>query len=135
MPHHNQPASCPKIDIKSLESIKFDQYSVKIDDSETDKRIKDIAKNQPSFKEASLDTKAKEGDLVAFDYKATIDGNTNFIGAEVMSSDLRASAALILAAISAKGTSIVSRVYHCDRGYENIEKKLKKIGDKIRRVS
>ena len=64
----------PKVDIKSLESIKFDQYSVKIDDSETDKRIKDIAKNQPSFKEASLDTKAKEGDLVAFDYKATIDG-------------------------------------------------------------
>ena len=59
--------------------------------------------------------------------KATIAGNTNFIGAEVMSSDLRASAALVLAAISAKGTSIVSRVYHCDRGYENIEKKLKKI--------
>ena len=67
--------------------------------------------------------------------KAIIEGNTNFIGAEVMSSDLRASAALVLAAISAKGTSIVSRVYHCDRGYENIEKKLKKIGAKIRRVS
>ena len=67
--------------------------------------------------------------------KATIEGNTNFIGAEVMSSDLRASAALILAAIAAKGTSIVSRVYHCDRGYENIEKKLKKVGAKIRRVN
>ena len=67
--------------------------------------------------------------------KAIIEGNTNFIGAEVMSSDLRASAALILAAISAKGTSIVSRVYHCDRGYENIEKKLKKVGAKIRRVN
>jgi UDP-N-acetylglucosamine 1-carboxyvinyltransferase len=66
--------------------------------------------------------------------KATIEGNTNFIGAEVMSSDLRASAALVLAAISAKGTSIVSRVYHCDRGYENIEKKLKKIGAKIKRI-
>ena len=64
----------PKVDVKSIESIKFDQYSVKIDDSETDKRIKDIAKNQPSFKEASSDTKAKEGDLVALDYKATIDG-------------------------------------------------------------
>ena len=64
----------PKVDIKSLESIKFDQYSVKIDDSETDKRIKEIAKNQPSFKEASPETKAKEGDLVALDYKATIDG-------------------------------------------------------------
>jgi UDP-N-acetylglucosamine 1-carboxyvinyltransferase len=67
--------------------------------------------------------------------KAIIEGNTNFIGAEVMSSDLRASAALVLAAISAKGTSIVSRVYHCDRGYENIEKKLKKVGAKIRRIS
>ena len=66
--------------------------------------------------------------------KAIIEGNTNFIGAEVMSSDLRASAALILAAISAKGTSYVSRVYHCDRGYENIEKKLKKIGAKITRI-
>ena len=67
--------------------------------------------------------------------KATIEGNTNFIGAEVMSSDLRASAALVLAAISAKGTSIISRIYHCDRGYENIEKKLKKVGANIKRVS
>ena len=67
--------------------------------------------------------------------QATIEGNTNFIGAEVMSSDLRASAALILAAISAKGKSIVSRVYHCDRGYENIEKKLRKVGAKIRRIN
>ena len=67
--------------------------------------------------------------------KATIKGNTNFIGAEVMSSDLRASAALILAGISAKGTTVVSRVYHCDRGYEKIENKLKKIGAKIRRLN
>jgi UDP-N-acetylglucosamine 1-carboxyvinyltransferase len=67
--------------------------------------------------------------------KATIEGNTDFIGAEVMSSDLRASAALILAGISAKGTTVVSRVYHCDRGYEKIENKLKKIGAKIRRLN
>lgn len=65
---------------------------------------------------------------------ATIEGNANFIGAEVMSSDLRASAALILAGVSAKGTTVVSRVYHCDRGYEKIEKKLRKIGANIRRV-
>ena len=64
----------PKVNVKSLESIKFDQYSVKIDNSETDKRIKEIAKNQPSFKEANPDSKAKEGDLVILDYKATIDG-------------------------------------------------------------
>ena len=66
--------------------------------------------------------------------KATIEGNTDFIGAEVMSSDLRASAALVLAAMVAKGESIISRVYHIDRGYENIEKKLKKVGAKIRRI-
>ena len=67
--------------------------------------------------------------------KAKIEGNTNFIGAEVMSSDLRASAALILAGISAKSTTVVSRVYHCDRGYEKIENKLKKIGANIRRLN
>jgi trigger factor len=64
----------PKVDVKSIESIKFDQYSVKIDNTETDKRIKEIAKNQPNFKEASPETKSKEGDLVTLDYKATIDG-------------------------------------------------------------
>jgi trigger factor len=71
----------PKVDVKSIESIKFDQYSVKIDNSETDKRIKEIAKNQPSFKEAGPDTKAKEGDLVTFDYQATVDGK-EFKGSE-----------------------------------------------------
>ena len=71
----------PKVEVKSLENIKFDQYSVKIDNSETDKRIKEIAKNQPSFKEASAETKAKEGDLVILDYKATVDGK-EFKGSE-----------------------------------------------------
>ncbi len=50
----------PKVEIKSLENIKFDEYTVKIDDSETDKRIKEIAKNQPNFKEVRADTKAKD---------------------------------------------------------------------------
>ena len=71
----------PKVDTKSIENIKFDQYSVKIDDNETDKRIKEIAKNQPSFKDASAETKAKEGDLVILDYKATVNGN-EFKGGE-----------------------------------------------------
>ena len=71
----------PKVDIKSLENIKFDQYSVKIDESETDKRIKDIAKNQPSFKDVLPETKAKKGDLVSLDYKATVDGK-EFKGGE-----------------------------------------------------
>ena len=63
----------PKVEIKSLENIKFDSYSVKIDSKETDKRIQEIAKNQPSFKEASNDTKALDKDLVIFDYIATVD--------------------------------------------------------------
>jgi len=71
----------PKVEIKSIESIKFDEYSVKIDDSEADKRLKEIAKNQPSFKEATDGTKAKERDLVVFDYTATIDDKT-FKGGE-----------------------------------------------------
>jgi trigger factor len=71
----------PKVEVKTLENIKFDQYIVKIDNSETDKRIKEIAKNQPSFKEASLDTKAKDGDQVTLDYKATVDGK-DFKGSE-----------------------------------------------------
>ena len=71
----------PKVDIKSIENIKFDEYIVKIDQNETDKRIKDIAKNQPNFKDATNDTKAKEGDLVIFDYTATVD-NKPFKGGE-----------------------------------------------------
>ena len=66
--------------------------------------------------------------------KAFIEGNTKFIGAELMSSDLRASVALVLAAMVANGKSIVGRVYHLERGYENIQNKLKKIGVKIRRL-
>ena len=66
--------------------------------------------------------------------KAYIDGNTKFIGAELMSSDLRASVALVLAAIVADGKSFINRIYHLDRGYEKIEEKLKKIGVKIKRV-
>ena len=64
----------PKIDIKSLENIKFDEFKVKIDDKETDKRIKDIAKSQKNFEEKDPAKIANEGDLVVFDYKATIDG-------------------------------------------------------------
>ena len=66
----------PKVELKSIENIKFDEYTVKIDQKETDKRINDIAKNQPNFKEASETTKAKKGDLVVFDYNATVDEKT-----------------------------------------------------------
>ena len=66
--------------------------------------------------------------------KAIIAGNTKFIGAELMSSDLRASVALVLAAIVSIGKSHINRIYHLDRGYERIENKLKRIGVKIKRI-
>jgi len=65
--------------------------------------------------------------------KAFIEGSTKFVGAELMSSDLRASVALVLAAIVSKGKSHINRIYHLDRGYEKIEDKLKKIGVRIKR--
>ena len=67
--------------------------------------------------------------------KAIIEGNINFAPAELMATDLRASVSLILAALTAKGKSVINRIYHLDRGYENIEKKLKKVGARIRRIS
>ena len=66
---------------------------------------------------------------------AIIFGGTNFQGAELMSSDLRASVALVLATIVANGKSVINRIYHLDRGYEKIEKKLKGIGVNIKRLS
>ena len=65
--------------------------------------------------------------------KALIKGNTSFVGAEVMATDLRASVSLILAGLSAKGFTKVNRVYHLDRGYENIDKKLSACGAEIYR--
>ena len=65
---------------------------------------------------------------------ATINGVDNFSSAEVMASDLRAGACLILAALKAEGVSIVNRIYHVDRGYENLELKLKELGADIERI-
>ena len=71
----------PKVELKSVENIKYDEYSVKIDANETDKRIKEIAKSQNNFKEVAADVKAVDENLVIFDYKATIDGK-DFTGGE-----------------------------------------------------
>ena len=71
----------PKVELKSIEKIRFDEYSVKIDIKETDKRIKEIAKNQNNFKDVNEDVKAVDENLVIFDYKATIDGK-DFSGGE-----------------------------------------------------
>ena len=63
----------PKVNTKGISDIKFNDYVIKIDATETDKRIKEIAKNQPNFKEATVNTKASEGDLIVLDYNATVD--------------------------------------------------------------
>ena len=67
--------------------------------------------------------------------KAEINGVKKLIGAQVMSTDIRASAALILGAIIAKGRTEISRVYHIDRGYDSIEKKFKSLGVDIVRIN
>lgn len=62
-------------------------------------------------------------------------GKENLMGAQVMATDLRASASLVLAALMATGETIVDRIYHIDRGYESIEEKLSQLGALIKRVS
>ena len=65
---------------------------------------------------------------------ATIHGVDTMTGAPIMATDLRASACLVLAGLAAKGDTTVDRVYHIDRGYENIEEKLGSLGAHIRRL-
>lgn len=81
-------------------------------------------------------------ELIRMGAKAEIEGNTaichgveNLSGAEVMATDLRASISLVLAGCIANGETIVDRIYHIDRGYENIETKLQKLGARIERFS
>ena len=64
----------PNVEVGSLKDLKVDEYVVKIDPKETDKRIDQIAKTQKNFKDADESYAAKVGDLVVFDYKATVDG-------------------------------------------------------------
>ncbi|CAN5584117.1 UDP-N-acetylglucosamine 1-carboxyvinyltransferase [soil metagenome] len=66
---------------------------------------------------------------------AVVHGKTRLMGAPVQASDLRASASLVLAALCASGETIIDRVYHIDRGYENIVRKLKKVGADIERIT
>lgn len=65
---------------------------------------------------------------------AIVKGGRPLSGAPVMASDLRASAALVIAGLAAKGTTQVNRVYHLDRGYEKIDSKLRKLGARIERI-
>ena len=71
----------PNIDTKPLSSIKFNEYTVKIDPKETDKRINEISKSQKNYKDVDENAKSVDGNLVVFDYKATVDGK-EFKGSE-----------------------------------------------------
>jgi UDP-N-acetylglucosamine 1-carboxyvinyltransferase len=65
---------------------------------------------------------------------AIVKGGRKLSGAPVMASDLRASAALVIAGMAASGSTQVNRIYHLDRGYEKIDEKLRKLGARIKRV-
>ena len=67
-------------------------------------------------------------------HTATVSGKSNLSGADVMATDLRASSALVLAAMVADGETNVHRIYHLDRGYDSLEKKLQGVGAKIKRL-
>jgi len=66
---------------------------------------------------------------------AVVCGKTQLMGAKIIASDLRASASLVLAALCASGETLIDRVYHIDRGYETIVKKLRSVGANIERIT
>jgi UDP-N-acetylglucosamine 1-carboxyvinyltransferase len=66
---------------------------------------------------------------------ARVSGKNPLTGARIIASDLRASASLVLAALCASGETLIDRVYHIDRGYENIVKKLGAVGAEIERIT
>ena len=73
-------------------------------------------------------------DIIVKGRKAIINGNKKLNGAQLMATDLRASVSLVIAALISNKKSTINRIYHLDRGYENIEKKLSKCGANIKRV-
>ena len=73
-------------------------------------------------------------DIEANGHSAIVKGVTRLSAAPVMATDLRASASLILAGLAAEGQTVVSRIFHLDRGYESIEEKLAALGADIKRI-
>jgi UDP-N-acetylglucosamine 1-carboxyvinyltransferase len=80
-------------------------------------------------------------ELIRLGADIKIDGNTAFVkgvakldGATVMATDLRASASLVIAGLAAQGETLIERIYHLDRGYEQMEAKLAALGARVRRV-
>jgi UDP-N-acetylglucosamine 1-carboxyvinyltransferase len=84
---------------------------------------------------AAAELKRMGANIAVANGQALIQGVDKLSGAEVMASDLRASAALVIAGLAAQGETKINRVYHIDRGYERIEERLRKLGAKIKRVN
>ena len=105
--------------------------------------LNSIAKGNASVSETVFENRFMHVQEIArMGGKITLRGNTAFIegkdkliGAQVMATDLRASASLVLAGLVAEGSTIIDRIYHIDRGYERIEEKLKVLGADIERIS
>ena len=76
-----QVEELPKVGIEQINNIKLTNYEIKVSDKDIQKRIAEIAKNQNNFKDKKDDEKSQNGDLIVFDYKATID-DQNFEGGE-----------------------------------------------------
>jgi UDP-N-acetylglucosamine 1-carboxyvinyltransferase len=74
-------------------------------------------------------------DITVKENSAIVKGTSKLVGAKVMSTDLRASASLVLAGLASEGTTEVLRVYHLDRGYEKLEDKLATLGADISRIA
>ncbi len=73
-------------------------------------------------------------DITLNGHTATVNGKTKLSGTDVMATDLRASSALVLAALVAEGETNIHRIYHLDRGYDSLEKKLEAVGAKVERL-
>ena len=75
-----------------------------------------------------------DADISLEKHVVVVKGAKGLSGAKVMATDLRASAALVLAGLAASGETTISRIYHIDRGYDKIEEKLQKLGADIKRI-
>jgi UDP-N-acetylglucosamine 1-carboxyvinyltransferase len=109
------------------------QLTVLLTQARGESRIRETIFENRFMHVAELSRMGARIDLAGHD--AVIHGPTPLSGAKVMATDLRASACLVLAALSAEGESIVDRVYHLDRGYERIEEKLAGLGAEVERIS
>ena len=113
-----------------------DGYNIFTNDRFDDRfRVGDLVALLPCLEESQIGMGVGMGaDIEADGHTAIVKGIAKLSAAPVMATDLRASASLILAGLAAEGQTVITRIYHLDRGYENIEEKLSALGADIKRV-